>query len=69
MLKGSKWVRLVKGKAMGHHESEETYLATGPFMFEFSQLEMVLRNFTALRSVYTGGAAESGWGGRRWNLN
>ena len=35
---------------MGHHESEETYLAIGRFMFEFSQLEMSLRNFTALEA-------------------
>jgi hypothetical protein len=28
---------------MGHHESEETYLAIGRFIFEFSQLEHSLR--------------------------
>jgi hypothetical protein len=31
--------------AMGHHESEETYLAIGHFIFEFSQLEFALRHF------------------------
>jgi hypothetical protein len=35
---------------MGHHEADETYLAIGHFMFEFSQLEMALRHFTALEA-------------------
>jgi len=30
---------------MGHHEAEETYLAIGHFIFEFSQLEYALRHF------------------------
>jgi hypothetical protein len=32
---------------MGHHESEETYLAIGRFIFEFSQLEHSLRVYIA----------------------
>jgi hypothetical protein len=35
---------------LGHHESEETYLAIGRFMFEFSQLEMSLRHNIALEA-------------------
>jgi hypothetical protein len=35
---------------VGHHESEETYLAIGRFMFEFSQLEMSLRHNIALEA-------------------
>jgi hypothetical protein len=31
---------------MGRHESEETYLAIGRFIYEFSQLEHTLRVFT-----------------------
>jgi hypothetical protein len=30
-------------KHLGHHESEETYLAIGRFIFEFSQLEYEIR--------------------------
>jgi hypothetical protein len=35
---------------VGHHEAEGTYSAIGHFMFEFSQLEMALRHFTALEA-------------------
>jgi hypothetical protein len=35
---------------MGHHESEETYLAIGHFIFEFSQLEYALRVFVSVES-------------------
>jgi hypothetical protein len=38
------------GNKMGHHESEETYLAIGHFIFEFSQLEYALRVFVSAGS-------------------